>query len=251
MIIATESASPSGELGAGQLRVVTQSDHAHLAAEILRLWRRDGLPDHARRETILLAAREHDNGWREYDAAPRIDAATGCPLDFRNTAEADRQLIWQRAVERHRGQHPEASLLILMHARQLHRRLRDAGTWDALLNAWDDLYSELRGDRAEADLAADYRLIDLSDTLSLALADRWQERLRYRGMLIEPRPAPSFEGVDSLAIDPFPLAGATTFRLPCRRVPARSYRSDSDFTITLAEARWTVARVRLEPLTEA
>ena len=55
------------------LVLVTQSDHAHFAAELLSLWRLDGFPDHPRRDDILFAVREHDNGWREEDAVPRLD----------------------------------------------------------------------------------------------------------------------------------------------------------------------------------
>ena len=61
------------------LRVITQPDHARFAAELLSLWRADGLPEHPRREQLLFAVREHDNGWREADAAPWVDPATQKP----------------------------------------------------------------------------------------------------------------------------------------------------------------------------
>src|SRR5262249_53740757 len=68
-----------------ELRLVTQPDHAHLSGELLSLWRADGLPAHPRRAETLFAGREHDNGWREADAAPRWDAAAGRPRDFLTT----------------------------------------------------------------------------------------------------------------------------------------------------------------------
>ena len=61
------------------LLLVTQPDHAHLSGELLSLWRAGGLPENPRRADLLFAAREHDNGWREADAAPRWDAARGRP----------------------------------------------------------------------------------------------------------------------------------------------------------------------------
>src|SRR3954465_10111384 len=54
--------------------LVTQPDHAHLAGEILSLWRAGGLPDNPRRDDLLFAAREHDNGWPA--AAPAPPAGT-------------------------------------------------------------------------------------------------------------------------------------------------------------------------------
>ena len=34
-----------------------------------------------RREEVLRAVRDHDNGWREPDAAPTVDPKTGAVLD--------------------------------------------------------------------------------------------------------------------------------------------------------------------------
>ena len=70
----------------GRLLVVSQNDHAHFAAELLALWRADGLPDHPRRRRLLFAAREHDNGWRETDSAPFCDREKGRPHDFMSTS---------------------------------------------------------------------------------------------------------------------------------------------------------------------
>lgn len=235
--------------GGSALRVVTQNDHAHLAAEVLSLWRAGGLPDHPRRETILLAAREHDNGWREHDAAPRVDPATGRPRDFRTTLDADRREIWHRGVSRHRDSEPAAALLILAHARHLHADHAGDGAWRPLLEAWRGLESELTAALGmdAATLAADYRFIDLSDIVSLALADRWRDALEYRDCHLAPRPAGTMGGVDTLALEPFPLAGATTFSLPCRVVEERAFASDLDLGTALAEARWQRAKVRLVP----
>ena len=62
-------------------RLVTQADHARLAADLLRLFRLPELLEHPRRELLLRAIAEHDNGWWEADAAPRLLAAVG-RLDF-------------------------------------------------------------------------------------------------------------------------------------------------------------------------
>jgi hypothetical protein len=49
----------------------------------------------------------------------------------------------------------------------------------------------------------------------------------------------------TVRLAPLPLAGATTFRVPCRRIPLRQYRGDADLGGELAAARWEDLRVRL------
>jgi hypothetical protein len=55
------------------LFLVTQPDHAALAARIMRRWTAAGFPEPPRRDDVLAAIDAHDNGWREVDAAPRAD----------------------------------------------------------------------------------------------------------------------------------------------------------------------------------
>jgi hypothetical protein len=44
-------------------------------------------------------------------------------------------------------------------------------------------------------------------------------------------------------VDPLPLAGATRFRIPYRRIDKRRYASDVDLATTLARARWDTLEV--------
>ena len=46
-------------------------------------------------------------------------------------------------------------------------------------------------------------------------------------------------------IDPLPLAGATRFRIPCRRIEHRRYSSDVELATVLARARWDTLEVRV------
>lgn len=231
----------------GSLHFVTQPDHARFAAELLALWRADGLPEHPRRAELLFAVREHDNGWREADAAPRWNAGLGRPHDFLTMPREERIEIWQRGTARFAGEHPYATLLVTHHAVRLHQdRPREEG-WgdflDYLAELQRGLLEEL-GISAE-DLAADYRWLDLADLISLAVCNRRSEpfeRHGVRGLVRSGGPA----GVDlELALDPFPLAGATTFRIPCRSLPERPYAGDADLAVELALVRWGALAVRV------
>ena len=234
------------------LRCVTQPDHARLAAEILSLWRTDGLPEHPRRNSLLFATREHDNGWREVDSAPRI-RPDGAPCTFLDVPDPLRKELWIRGTERYASEEPYAALLITRHAMRLHAdRLPqpDASPDDATAHEptpWDEFFAALRDrveelsaatEAAEDEADADAEWLALADGLSLracgALGDTLQTDLvtaTRRG--------------SELAIDPFPLAGATTFSVPCRHIPDRHYESDTDLAMELARARWTEFRIRV------
>lgn len=236
----------------GTLRVITQNDHAHLAAELLSLWRSEGLPENPRREALLFAAREHDNGWREIDAAPRIDSATGRPHDFVSLPHSDRRELWQRGTLRYLDRQPYAALLVLQHARNLHRHLAEDADWRPILERWTELTEELLANlgASRQQMHEDYRWIDLADLFSLALChriDQLPERSGYRGRLAKEPPGQSQKVQGTLQLDPFPLAGSTTFSVPSRQIPDRSYRSDLDLAMELAMARWGQTTFRIVP----
>ena len=250
-MIAAEILSPEGP----RLRLTTQPDHAVLAAEILGLWRTAAFPQHPRRAEILFAVREHDNGWREVDAAPRVDRGTGAALTFETIPAELRFEIWLRGVARFAEERPYAALLIAEHAAHLHRRHRDSPAWAEFFAALDEDRMRLREDAAEAgfevsdeELAADYSWLEVTDLLSLAAASVWLEPFE-----LEPAAAGGcalcrfrLQDVGTLELDPFPLAGATTFPMRYREVPARRFTSDSDAAVELASARWQTLSLRLQ-----
>lgn len=222
-------------------RCVTQADHARVSHDILSLWRADAFPLHPRRDDLLLAAREHDNGWWEADAAPRLDAGGSRPRDFMEQADGDRFEIWRRGIARHRQSRPYVSALILEHALSLHRDRRGSA-------GWDDFLGELEAERerlpeAGIDLAAleaDYRWLHLADLLSLAACAGWEEsfeRWGWRGRMVG----------QTLGLSPFPLAGATAFRVACRLLPAAEYPSDAALASALAMCRWQEWGFRIAP----
>ncbi len=227
----------------GELRVVTQSDHAHLAGEIASLWRADGLPETPRRAEIVLAVREHDNGWREADSAPRVDRATGRPHDFRTMPAEVRREIWLRGARRLAAARPYAALLVAHHALALARERRGEEAWEEELFApLDELYGELvETAGAEAsEVAADYLFLSATDTISLVACNARPAPVEAAGHRVARRDG-------RVVVGPFPLAGATTFRVPERRIPNRRYRGDADLGGELAAARWRAFEVRIGP----
>jgi hypothetical protein len=241
------------------LLLVTQNDHARLAAEIVELWRADGLPGHPRRADLLFAVREHDNGWRETDSAPHCDVERGRPHDFLTLPREERIELWERGVSRYAGERPYAALLITHHARQLHQGRRGQEEWKSFLERLDERERELleAAGASEEEVGADYCWLDVADQLSLVACNRWREPFERRGIRgrLEGDTALDILDVldvpDVLRLDPFPLAGATTFRIPCRAIPDRRYRGDADLGGEMAAARWTERALKVAPFSSA
>lgn len=223
--------------------MITQPDHARFAAELLSLWR--PLAGHPRREELLFATREHDNGWRETDAAPHWDPERGRPHDFLSLPREERIELWQRGTARFAREHPWSALLITRHAVRLHQE-RSGEEWRPFREYLDELYGSLMEATGASpeQVDEDYRWLDLADLISLGVCNRWSEpfgRYGFRAHLQD----------QTLHLDPFPLAGATGFRIPCRRIPVRAYRGDADLGGELAAARWEELPVRVAPFNSA
>jgi hypothetical protein len=232
-------------------RLVTQPDHARFAGELLALWRGPEVAAHPRRGELLFAAREHDNGWREADAAPRWNAADGRPHDFLSVPPEVRGEVWLRGTGRFAAARPYAALLVTLHALSfLERRGEEA--WDAMVGALEERRAALLEETGVAaeEAAADYRFLRFADTASLTVASGWTEAFSAEvpdgGGLrtIRGRWDPA---AATLHLDPLPLAGATTFRVPARWVEKRDYGGDVDLAVALASARWQEMAVRVAP----
>ncbi len=235
----------------GHWLVITQNDHAHFAGELLALWRSDGLPGHPRRRELLFATREHDNGWAEIDSAPMCDAVSGRPLDFMAVSRETRWEIWRRGTRRYLERDPYAALLIVRHAIHLHRSRLRQPEWSDLFAQWYELEAELMEatGAAAATVAQDYRWVELTDLLSLAACNRWRRELECHGWRASVTTSGDGDILagNTLVIDPFPLAGATTFRISCRVIPDRRYAGDADLGVELAIAPWQQYAVRVRP----
>ena len=215
------------------LLLITQPEHAALSGRIMTAWQADGLPHRPTRATILLATREHDNGWREIDATPSVNPTTGRPHDFLNAPGRVKRGIWPRGVARLEPDDPQAAALVAHHAlRVLERHGSTAWrTFFAGMEAERDrlLAGSAYGDRLDA-LADDYRLVFLGDLLSLIFCCGWRKTFTREGygVVLEGR---------SLAVHPDPFAGQTVrLEARARRVPDRRYHSDADLATELDRA---------------
>ena len=223
------------------LLLITQPDHAGLAADLLTAWGA-GLTARPTRESLLLATREHDNGWREPDAAIGIDE-DGRPYDFLSAPDVLKQGIWPRAVARLAG-HPRAAALVARHALAIYEAHRSTASWQpffvTLTAAHDQLLGEAGLDSGSNRLAfdEDYEFLRLADLLSLTFCNRWADPVEHGGFRA------ILDG-DTLTIAPDPFGGGDVpFRVRARRIPDRLYASDLDLQKTLAATpdSWLTSR---------
>lgn len=223
----------------GHLLLITQPDHAALSASILEVWRGDGLPDRASRQTVLFAAREHDNGWIEPDAAPEVDLATGRPYDFTNAPDAVKQAIWPRGIARLVPENAIAAALVAQHALTVLDHYRDRETWRQFFrdiqNERDDLLRQcgLETGEARQRFERDYALVYLGDLLSLILCNGWTEPVEAAGYRIILRN-------NTLHLSPDPFRGVVVpLRVRARRIADRRYSSGADLHEALSRGSET------------
>ena len=220
---------------------IRQVDHAAMAAALVAAWRGEGLARHPRRDVILLATREHDNGWREEDEATQVDG-DGEPLDFMSVSAAVKQRIWPRAVARLAQEDAYAAALVAQHALTVHGQQRSDPAWRGFVDTMERLKREQlrRSGMAAAALASDYRFVQAGDQLSLIFCNGWTA----------PFPRPGGRTIlngEMLEIAPDPFDGASVpIRVPARRLVARPFASGEDFSsaLTAAPFEWLEGQAR-------
>jgi hypothetical protein len=214
------------------LLFITQPNHARLAAMLIAEWQAEGFPSHPRRESILLATREHDNGWTEEDADTHVDAS-GRPLDFIEVPASVKQRIWPRAVSRLAGDHPYEAALIAHHAVTVNGDHRVKPDWSSFFETLDAQRAALltrSGPTAVASIDADYAFVNIADRLSLIFCNGWRDPFEHRGRRI-------VLADTTLRITPDPFDGAgVPLRILARRLPVHSYASNADLRAALDDA---------------
>jgi len=113
-----------------QITAIRQEDHAAFAGFLLEHWLDHGFPHHPNREAIIRAAHQHDNGWHQFDATPRLDPKTKLPVDFQRITPEETFQIWMEGSQRFVESDPLVALLITHHAYALHEHIsRRIGIW--------------------------------------------------------------------------------------------------------------------------
>jgi len=106
------------------LVLIRQTDHAVLSGHFARELGNDAFAPPEPRESFVLAATEHDNGWNEWELLPEIDRVTFLPYSFMSIPTRDHIELYQRGIERVMKADHYAGLLVSMHCLGLYDRTR-------------------------------------------------------------------------------------------------------------------------------
>jgi Protein of unknown function (DUF3891) len=216
------------------LHLITQPAHAALARRIMEQWTAGGLADHSRRDSILHAIQEHDNGWIEVDAAP-IRTAEGRIADFITLPLDDRRGVWPRGVNR-LADDPFAAALVAEHSIFIFDRFRSDVDWAPFFAAQGVLrakYAAAAGVSLE-DLHRDYGFLRLADLISLTFCNRWKEPQDIFGHRI------AGDGGELVLVSPEPFGGeSVSLEIEARVMPNRVYRDEEDLAASWHDAPTT------------
>jgi hypothetical protein len=105
-----------------ELWVIRQTDHGLLAGFLARQWGNDLFRRPEGFESFCLAVREHDNGWGDWELAPRIDPKTRVPYTFMSIPTEEHAALYQRGIERVVQVDRYAGLLVSLHCAGLYDR---------------------------------------------------------------------------------------------------------------------------------
>jgi hypothetical protein len=165
------------------LLLFRQTDHALLSGAFATAWGNEMIPSPPRREQTLIAAARHDDGWSEWELAPKL-RDHGEPIDFIRVPVSDHAPLYKRGVDLVQAEDAFAGLVVSLHFDRLYTRPFHPGmdpridhlSGDALALAKEHVADERQrqsellaamDERAAADADECWRLLQVWDRLSL------------------------------------------------------------------------------------
>jgi hypothetical protein len=240
-------------------------EHARLASELARVWGNDCFPAFAAFPSLLWAVEHHDDGWKEWDDAPRLHPDTGIPRSFMEMRMRDSTAIWTKSIA-YCSSDPLAAIAVSRHFCHLamqvqrseredaddvdaiHRFLQEQATAEAGLmqnSGSNNAALQMNGELAQiCDLG--FRTVRFFDAVSLWLccAERHESQhlVAPMGRAVQLIPqSPSY-----ISIEPYPLSvDSLRLETPGRRLTARPFPNDKELQTALRAApletqAWTI-----------
>lgn len=189
------------------------------------------------RDAILHAIGEHDNGWAEEDAMPRVDRRTGRVVDFVSAPLSVRHGVWPRAIARLAAD-SWAAALVAQHAITVYDRYRPDPEWTSFFAAMETARdASLRASGLPVDdLPADYAFVRLADLISLTFCVGWTGEQRFGDWAVH------LSGT-RVVVTPDPFGGATIpIAIEARTIRERTFSSDADLRDAFMDASATTLR---------
>ena len=106
--------------------LISQIEHAHLAARLAEPWESSAFPPLEPRDELLWAIEHHDDGWRHWEERPQVDPMTGVPRSFMEMPAGDAIAIWTGSIDAAAAAGPLEAYVVAGHFVALAKR---AATW--------------------------------------------------------------------------------------------------------------------------
>jgi hypothetical protein len=230
--------------------VISQPAHAWISGQLARAWADELTP----RETVCLAAEQHDVGWVDADLEPVVDPGTGRPRPFTALPLPAHLAIWRDAAPRMLAQSRYAALLVSLHGTSLYERRRGTPEVDDHLAGQAELQRELAAGLDPAEVDRNRRLLLAWDHLSLALCLGWSPTevrdvpsLGDLTLTVDPPVAGSAPARTAARLSPWPFADEpVVLTTEARRLPGR-FSDDASLRAALRRAPWVALEFELRP----
>ena len=198
-------------------QLVRQPDHADLSGQLARAWGGAAVAPLRNGESLALAATRHDDGWAVFDRRPAWDSENGRPRNFLDVPIRSHLAFYRACIQVVSEEDSYAGLMISMHGAGIYNGRYGTQPSLSLKNVEgheDEVRSFVEEQEAarpalvaelgvgDAELWANYRLLQLYDRLSLAFCLREWESSEAQRDAIEPVPLDYDGGEAELSIDP-------------------------------------------------
>ncbi|SCY89829.1 Protein of unknown function [Paenibacillus polysaccharolyticus] len=110
--------------------LTAQHEHGIVAGDMASHWKKKWLPHESHRDDLILAAKEHDRGWIDLDAAPLWNDYSQIPYSFRDFPLRPRFVFYRKGIEEVRQQNPYAGLLCSLMYTELFQKTLGANSED-------------------------------------------------------------------------------------------------------------------------
>lgn len=243
--------------------LIAQADHAHLSGQVAAVWGNEAVPPLPVPDLLVPAIRDHDEGWRDWECAPKVDVGTGRPVQFTEMPMAESTAIWSRSIAFCGRGSPLGGIWVSRHfcwlaeqAQQNRTDPDDLAAIEAFLNQQEPLQRQWR---EEASAALDeeqveelirngFRFVQFFDRLSLWLCCAPRSEPYEIGFPVDQSLRLIPETPSDIKIAPWPLSiDRLELTVPVRRLLARPYTDDTDLRSTLTAAPLETLHWRLLP----
>lgn len=205
--------------------LITQPDHAALAARIMRQWTARHFPNSPRKASILRAIEHHDDGWAGIDEELVLEPASGRLLSYIEVPDRIKQDTSLQGIEALTDD-PWARGLVAHHRLHVYRHKAGEASWsrffERVIAERDDAVRASECASLDA-LLEDYALVRAGDLSSLVFCDE--------GVRVGPEECGYAMHLDgtALVITPDPFGGDSfEIRVRAREIRQRSFPSPDE-----------------------